>query len=70
MYSKYISTRSRSLFPSVCAYVCVSACMCVFVDFKNVSVLFKFLFLNVCVLQFVGGEPHTVGPRQPSVALI
>ncbi len=26
--------------------------------------------MNVCVLQFVGGEPRTVGPRQVSVALI
>lgn len=54
---------------SMCLNVCISECMCVFVDFKNINVLFKFLFLNMCVLQcvpFVGTEPHTVGPRQAS----
>lgn len=41
-----------------------------YVDFKNINVLFKILFLNICVWQFVGREAHTVGLRQASVALI
>lgn len=62
-----ISTQSRSLFPSH-VFICVLLCM--YVDFKNVRVLFKGLFLNVCVWRFVGGEPRTVGRRQTSAALI
>lgn len=41
-----------------------------YVDFKNLNVLFKGLFLNMVVWQLVGGEPHTVGPRQAREALI
>lgn len=53
-----------------CLCVCALVHVCVFVDFKTISVLFKLLFLCVCVVQFVGGEPHTVGPSQASVSLI
>lgn len=53
--------------------VCFHHNMCVlhvFVDFTNFITSFDVCGCMVRCVQFVGWEPHTVGPRQGSVALI